>query len=141
MSSTAATAQTPGRQFNLVRWIVWGGAALLMAVLPQLFTQGFAITLMSQMGVMIIFALSYNMLLGQSGMLSFGHAVYSGLGAYVAIHALNLAANGTLWMPVSLLPLVGGLEPFDDVHHHREEHDEGCDENLRFQAKAEPNND
>jgi branched-chain amino acid transport system permease protein len=64
---------------------------------------------MSQMGVAIIFALSYNMLLGQSGVLSFGHAVYSGLGAYVAVHALNLASKGQIWMPVSLLPLVGGL--------------------------------
>jgi branched-chain amino acid transport system permease protein len=49
------------------------------------------------------------MLLGQSGMLSFGHAVYSGLGAYIAVHTLNLAAKGQFWMPVSLLPLVGGL--------------------------------
>jgi branched-chain amino acid transport system permease protein len=94
---------------NLARWLIWGLTALLMAVLPQIFTEGFAITLMSQMGVAIIFALSYNMLLGQSGMLSFGHAVYSGLGAYIAVHALNLAANGQIWMPVSLLPLVGGL--------------------------------
>ena len=48
---------------------------------------------MSQMGIMIIFALSYNMLLGQSGMLSFGHAVYSGLGAFFAIHAMNRIAG------------------------------------------------
>jgi branched-chain amino acid transport system permease protein len=94
---------------NLSRWILWGSTAVLMAVLPLIFTQGFAITLMSQMGIAIIFTLSYNMLLGQSGMLSFGHAVYSGLGAYVAVHALNLASRGQLWMPVSLLPLVGGL--------------------------------
>ena len=46
------------------------------------------------MGIAIIFALSYNMLLGQSGMLSFGHAVYSGLGAYFAVHALNLIGKG-----------------------------------------------
>ena len=97
------------RPLNLARWLVWGLTALFMAVLPQLFTQGFALTLMSQMGVAIIFALSYNMLLGQSGMLSFGHAVYSGLGAYVAVHTLNLASKGQIWMPVSLLPLVGGL--------------------------------
>ena len=94
---------------NLVRWIVWGATALLMAVLPLVFTQGFAITLMSQMGIAVIFTLSYNMLLGQSGMLSFGHAVYSGLGAYIAVHALNMASKGQLWVPVSLLPLVGGL--------------------------------
>ena len=97
------------RPLNLARWLIWGLTALVMAVLPQLFTQGFAITLMSQMGVAIVFALSYNMLLGQSGMLSFGHAVYSGLGAYIAVHALNLASTGQIWMPVSLLPLVGGL--------------------------------
>jgi branched-chain amino acid transport system permease protein len=97
------------RPLNLARWLTWGLTALIMAVLPQLFTQGFALTLMSQMGVAIIFALSYNMLLGQSGMLSFGHAVYSGLGAYVAVHTLNLASKGQIWMPVSLLPLVGGL--------------------------------
>jgi branched-chain amino acid transport system permease protein len=94
---------------NLTRWILWGATAVLMAVLPLIFTQGFAITLMSQMGVAIIFTLSYNMLLGQSGMLSFGHAVYSGLGAYIAVHVLNMASKGQLWMPVSLLPLVGGL--------------------------------
>ncbi len=97
------------RPLNLGRWLIWGLTALVMAALPQLYSHGFAITLMSQMGVAIIFALSYNMLLGQSGMLSFGHAVYAGLGAYIAVHTLNLAANGQIWMPVSLLPLVGGL--------------------------------
>ncbi|HUX26392.1 MAG TPA: branched-chain amino acid ABC transporter permease [Burkholderiales bacterium] len=97
------------RPFNLGRWLIWGLTALVMVVLPQIFTQGYAITLMSQMGIMIVFALSYNMLLGQGGMLSFGHAVYSGLGAYVAVHTLNLAGSGQIWMPVSLLPLVGGL--------------------------------
>jgi branched-chain amino acid transport system permease protein len=105
----AGTSTMRYRPLNLARWLIWGLTALVMAVLPQLFTQGFAITLMSQMGVAIIFALSYNMLLGQSGMLSFGHAVYSGLGAYIAVHTLNLASKGQIWMPVSLLPLVGGL--------------------------------
>jgi branched-chain amino acid transport system permease protein len=94
---------------NLARWIIWGATAALMAVLPLVFTQGFAITLMSQMGIAIIFTLSYNMLLGQSGMLSFGHAVYSGLGAYISVHVLNMASKGQIWMPVSLLPLVGGV--------------------------------
>ena len=91
---------------NLGRWVVWGGAAL---VLPHLFTQGAAITLMSQICSFIIFALAYNMLLGQGGMLSFGHAVYSGLGAFFTIHALNLIGKGGYAFPVSLLPLVGGV--------------------------------
>jgi branched-chain amino acid transport system permease protein len=94
---------------NLGRWVIWGVTALLFAVLPLVFDQLFARSLMAQMGIMIIFALSYNMLLGQSGMLSFGHAVYSGLGAYFAIHLLVWVGRGQMWFPVSLLPLVAGL--------------------------------
>lgn len=89
-------------------WLLWGMAALLLVIAPLVFTQGFGRTLLSQMGVMVILALSYNLLLGQTGMLSFGHAVYSGLGAFAAIHALNAVAAGRLGLPVSLLPLVGG---------------------------------
>ncbi len=49
--------------------------------------------MLSQMGIAIIACLAFNMLLGQGGMLSFGHAVYSGLGAFFAIHALNLVSR------------------------------------------------
>ena len=56
------------------------------------------------MGIAIIACLAYNMLLGQGGMLSFGHAVYSGLGSFLAIHALNHIGDGSLHLPVSLLP-------------------------------------
>ena len=49
------------------------------------------------------------MLLGQGGMLSFGHAVYSGLGSFVAIHAIKAIAGGSLPIPVALIPLVGGV--------------------------------
>jgi branched-chain amino acid transport system permease protein len=94
---------------NLGRWLLWGGTLVLFIVLPLIFKQGFARTLMAQMGILIIFALSYNMLLGQSGMLSFGHAVYSGLGAYFAIHTMNLVGAGTLHVPISLVPLVGAF--------------------------------
>ena len=97
------------RPLNLARWLIWSLTILIMLVLPLVFTGGFAITLMSQMGIMIIFALSYNMLLGQTGMLSFGHAVYSGLGAFIAVHVLNMVGAGKVWLPVSMLPLVGGL--------------------------------
>ena len=93
---------------NAGRYILWGFTALIFLVLPLIFTKGFAITLLSQMGTFIIFSLSFNMLLGQSGMLSFGHAVYSGLGGFVAIHALNAIGKG-LPIPIAMLPLVGGL--------------------------------
>jgi branched-chain amino acid transport system permease protein len=94
---------------NLGRGVLWGTTAIVFAVAPLIFTSSFALTLLTQMGSFIIFALSYNMLLGQSGMLSFGHAVYSGLGAYIAVHALNMIGKGALVFPVTLLPLIGGL--------------------------------
>jgi branched-chain amino acid transport system permease protein len=97
------------RPLNLGRWVIWGFTAFVFVVMPLIFSKGFALTLLSQMGIMIIFALSYNMLLGQSGMLSFGHAVYSGLGAFFAMHAMKEIGAGTLAWPVSLLPLIGGL--------------------------------
>ena len=73
---------------NLARWIIWSSFALLLFIAPKLFGSGSGLSLLSQMGTVMIFALSYNMLLGQSGMLSFGHAVYSGLGAFFAIGVL-----------------------------------------------------
>jgi branched-chain amino acid transport system permease protein len=94
---------------NLGRWILWSATAIVFIAAPLVFTSSFALTMLTQMGSFIIFALSYNMLLGQGGMLSFGHAVYSGLGAYIAVHALNLIGKGAIVFPVTLLPLVGGI--------------------------------
>lgn len=91
------------------RTVVWGSFALLLAVAPLALTSGLAHTMLSQMGIAIIACLAYNMLLGQGGMLSFGHAVYSGLGSFLTIHTLNLVTAGTISLPVSLLPIVGGL--------------------------------
>ena len=63
--------------------------------------------MMSVMGEMIIFALSFNMLLGQTGLLSFGHAVYFGLGGFVAIHAMNAFIHNKLGVPVIMIPSSG----------------------------------
>lgn len=89
-------------------WHPWAAFALVLAVLPLVFPGSHAISLLSLMGSFSIVALSYNLLLGQAGMLSFGHAVYAGLGAYAAIHLLARIGQG-LWLPVALLPLAGGL--------------------------------
>jgi branched-chain amino acid transport system permease protein len=97
------------KPWNVGRILIWGLFALVLAVAPLLWTSSFAQTMLSQMGIAIIACLAYNILLGQGGMLSFGHAVYSGLGSFLAIHTLNKVAAGSLALPVSLIPLVGGL--------------------------------
>jgi branched-chain amino acid transport system permease protein len=97
------------KPYNVGRWIVWGAYALAMIVAPLIWTSSLSLNLLSQMGIAVIACLAFNMLLGQGGMLSFGHAVYSGLGSFFAIHTLNLVSAGKLALPVSLVPLVGGL--------------------------------
>ncbi len=112
MNTSAETVTLKTIRFqpqNIGRIVVWGLFAVVLVVAPLIFTSSLSATMLSQMGIAIIACLSFNMLLGQGGMLSFGHAVYTGLGAYVAIHALNAVTRGALPMPVSLVPLVGGL--------------------------------
>jgi branched-chain amino acid transport system permease protein len=108
LPAAAAAARRPSADAP-VRYSLWIAFAVLLAVAPLAWQSSLAQTLLSQVGVAIIACLAYNILLGQGGMLSFGHAVYSGLGAYLAIHTLNAVGAGTLALPVSLVPLVGGL--------------------------------
>jgi branched-chain amino acid transport system permease protein len=91
---------------SVLPWII---AAIALLILPFVFTGGGSITIMNQIGITIVLAMSYNMLLGQGGMLSFGHAVYMGLGGFVAVHVMNIVEYQEIWLPLPFLPLVGGL--------------------------------
>ena len=91
------------------RLLLWAGYLLVIATAPLLVHTSFALSLFSRIGIMTIFALSYNMLLGQTGLLSFGHAVYFGLGSFATLHLLNAASARGLPVSVTLLPLFGGL--------------------------------
>ncbi len=96
------------KPLNVGRAIVWTLFAVILLAAPLIFTSSLSQTMLSQMGIAIIVCLSYNILLGQGGMLSFGHAVYSGMGSFLAIHTLNQVSGG--WpLPVSLIPIVGGV--------------------------------
>jgi len=97
------------KPYNVGRWLIWSLFAIVLICAPLIFTSNLSGTMLAQMGIAIIACLSYNILLGQGGMLSFGHAVYTGLGSFVAIHVLNSITAGTSQIPVSLLPLVGGF--------------------------------
>ena len=121
MTSTAAKgvpgasgAAGAGRHYsfqplNIGRILIWGAFALALIVAPLVFTSSLALTMLSQIGYLIIICLSYNILLGQGGMLSFGHAVYTGLGSFIAIHAMNRASSGDWGIPLVLIPVIGGL--------------------------------
>ena len=113
-ASTTSSAASPVsyyrfKPWNIGRVVIWSLFAIALIVAPMLFRSSLALTMLSQIGYLIIICLSYNMLLGQGGMLSFGHAVYTGLGSFIAIHAMNMATKGSAGIPLVLIPLVGGL--------------------------------
>ena len=64
------------KPWNVGRFVIWTLFAAMLIVAPMLFRSSLALTMLSQIGYLIIICLSYNILLGQGGMLSFGHAVY-----------------------------------------------------------------
>ena len=105
----AANVPSEARGQGLRFYGMWVVAAIVLIVLPLIFSSGGSLTSFSLIGISIIFALSYNILLGQTGLLSFGHAVHYGLGGFMAVHLMNaIAAHG--WpIPLPFIPLAGGI--------------------------------
>src|SRR5450432_4622922 len=109
-ATTSLSAAPPSsRGIDTGRLVVWGSYAMLLLIAPLLFRSSLERSVLTQIGVAIVACLSYNMLLGQGGMLSFGNAIYTGLGTFVAVHAMLGVADGTFAVPMSLVPLVGGV--------------------------------
>ncbi|TGY38008.1 branched-chain amino acid ABC transporter permease [Microbacterium laevaniformans] len=116
--TTGVPTLVPGRTGAFIPFVVGAVLVVVMAVLPLLnisipgilpgatYTPG-SLALLSLCMVFAALALSYNLLLGTSGMLSFGHALYFGVGAY----GLGLALKffGVPLWPGALIALVGGL--------------------------------
>jgi branched-chain amino acid transport system permease protein len=82
----------------------WLALVAFLAVPPFVWPHSWLLAYLAQSATMIVFALSYNLLLGETGLLSFGHAAYAGLGALIAARVFN--AGG---VPLVLLPLAGGI--------------------------------
>ncbi|MGF6568571.1 branched-chain amino acid transport system permease protein [Paraburkholderia sp. GAS333] len=82
----------------------WLALVVFLVVPPFIWPQSWLLAYLAQSATMIVFALSYNLLLGETGLLSFGHAMYSGLGALVAAQVFN-----RIGVPLALLPLIGGI--------------------------------
>ncbi|WP_233850613.1 branched-chain amino acid ABC transporter permease [Paraburkholderia sp. HD33-4] len=82
----------------------WLALVAFLAVPPFIWPHSWLLAYLAQSATMIVLALSYNLLLGETGLLSFGHAAYAGLGALIAARVFN--AGG---VPLVLLPLVGGI--------------------------------
>jgi len=107
--ATTVAPPLPTATEKLKFYGMWVAAAIVLLLLPQVFGSGGSLTTFSLIGISIIFSLSYNILLGQTGLLSFGHAVYYGLGGFLVIHAINIIGANKLPIPLPVIPLIGGV--------------------------------
>ncbi len=89
-------------------WVIVGIAVL--AVLPFLLST-FYLHLASTILIMALFAMSFNLILGYTGITSFGHAAFFGVGAYT-FALLSTKTSWPLVLNISLAPVTGALAAF-----------------------------
>ncbi len=94
-------ANAPSRARLLLPWLALVAFLFVPAVVS---THGWLLAYLAQTASMIVFALSYNLLLGEAGLLSFGHAAHAGLGALIAAQVF-----ARIGLPLPLLPVIGGV--------------------------------
>ncbi len=84
------------------------GAFALVPVLAEALDQAFYLDLANRIVILAIAAVSLNLILGNGGMISFGHAAYLGIGAYcVGIPAYHEVYSGFVHFPLAVA--VGAL--------------------------------
>src|SRR3977135_4669005 len=76
--------------------VPWALIVFLMALTLPWIGSRYDTFLGTQIAIYALFALSLNLLLGTTGLVSFGHAAYFGIGSY-ACGILMKAAGGPVW--------------------------------------------
>lgn len=94
----ADTVILPARR-NPVPAIAFALLVLALAILPAFFYPIFVMKLLC----FILFAAAFNLLLGYTGLLSFGHAAFFGGAAYVTAHAMKV------WQLTPELAILAGI--------------------------------
>jgi branched-chain amino acid transport system permease protein len=89
---------------KIIKWILWVVFIAILVFIPQIFgilyTNVFVL-----FAILSLYAVTVNLLLGFTGLLSFGHALFFGGGAY----ATALALTHIQGLPLLAAVLVGGL--------------------------------
>ena len=84
-------------------------AALLALVLFPLFGSSFYVGLVTRIIIIAIFAMSLDLLIGYTGLVSFGHAAFFGIGGYALAITFQDASVIHLWQALPLSLLAAGL--------------------------------
>ncbi len=99
---TGWIARKAGGQTLNKRMFISAAAILLLAAAPFLFSL-FYLNLLAEILILAIFALSLNVLVGYTGLVSLGHAAFFGIGAYAS------ALLSKEWSPQFLVTMLASL--------------------------------
>jgi branched-chain amino acid transport system permease protein len=89
------------------QWILWVGLIVILALYPKLFGIYYT-NLFVTFAVFAIYSVSFNLLLGYTGLLSFGHAMFFGAGGYGTALALK-HIQGLPLLPAVLIGLLSAV--------------------------------
>ncbi|MBW1774304.1 MAG: branched-chain amino acid ABC transporter permease, partial [Deltaproteobacteria bacterium] len=89
---------------SLHKWILWVVIFIIVVIFPQV-TGIYYTNFFVRFAIFALYAVTLNLLLGYMGVLSFGHAMFFGTGAY----ATALALTHIQGLPLLPSVLVGGL--------------------------------
>jgi branched-chain amino acid transport system permease protein len=70
-----------------VKWVLWGVMLILLTFYPKLVGPYFT-NVFTHFAIFALYAVSFNLLLGYTGLFSFGHAMYFGTGGFATALAL-----------------------------------------------------
>lgn len=88
--------------------LLWGLLVIVFGLVPVFMTSTYQMNLASHILIWGLFATSFNMLWGLTGMLSFGQALYYGLGAYFV--GLMVKYLGSIWFfPGMLIGIIAAV--------------------------------
>jgi branched-chain amino acid transport system permease protein len=92
-------------EFARAKWLL--AAFVLASLLPLVYPSLYWLTIICYLFTMGLFALSYDLVLGRTGVLSFGHAACLGLGAYAVYWVVQ--AGYPFWLAVVTAMLLGAM--------------------------------
>jgi branched-chain amino acid transport system permease protein len=93
---------------HLYKWLLWVGVFIILAVFPHVFGIYYT-NFFVGFAIFALYAVTLNLLLGYMGVLSFGHAMFFGSGAYATALALTHIKGFPLLPAVLVGGLAGGL--------------------------------
>ncbi|MDQ4078321.1 MAG: branched-chain amino acid ABC transporter permease [Chloroflexota bacterium] len=102
--ATITSRLADARPQTLLRRNWWRILLALIALVYPLVVRSYYLSLGIEVLIFAIFAMSLDLLLGYTGLASFGHAAFFGLGSYIlAFAAIGLTANLFVTIPLVLL--------------------------------------